>query len=440
MLLPAIVFSQFAGTSLWFAGNAVLGDLQLAGAGGARELQWITQAVQLGFICGTLVFALFAVADRASPRLVFLLSSLAGALANLAGAYVAWDVASLMIMRFCTGFFLAGIYPVGMKVAAGWYERGLGSALGLLVGALVLGTAFPHLLQALGSAGLLEATAAGGPERARIILGLVSLLAVVGGFALYILVPDGPFLQKREPAREHKSEYEDQQPRENISQANPFSHSVSATPALTSSAPTIFTIFRDGDFRRAALGYFGHMWELYAFWAFTPIFLAALFSKSAPGHAISVGDANISLWSFLIIAIGFFGCAIGGYISLRIGSARVAFSQLAISGGMCLLSPLLFWDVVPLPLALAGMLLWGFTVIGDSPQFSALVAATAPRELVGSALTIVNSIGFALTIVSIEVLGWWATTISNPAWLFVVLAPGPIAGLLALRGILRDSG
>lgn len=425
-LLPAIVFSQFAGTSLWFAGNAVLADLQAAGGLGNQGLQWITQAVQFGFICGTLVFAVLAVADRWSPRLVFLLSSAAGALANLAGAYLATDAASLMLLRFATGFFLAGIYPVGMKVAAGWYERGLGGALGLLVGALVLGTAFPHLLQTLNQAGLFAPevgageTLAARQAGAQLVLAWVSLLALAGGVVLYLCVPDGPYL-----------------PRNSDGGRSSFSM-VASMKAITG----------DRGLRRAALGYFGHMWELYAFWAFLPVCLGALFAGSesqayAAGIFTTRDDAaNVPLWSFLIIAVGFFGCALGGFASLRLGSARVAGVQLAISGALCLLSPVLFHDSVPLWLALSALFLWGITVIGDSPQFSALVAAAAPRELVGSALTIVNSIGFALTLVSIELVGWWSRTLEDPAWLFVVLAPGPAIGLLALAaraGNQRDS-
>lgn len=425
-ILPAIVFSQFAGTSLWFAGNAVLADLQIPGSAGEQGIQWITQSVQLGFIIGTLLFAVFAVADRWSPRLVFFLCSLAGALANIATAYLADSVETLMALRFCTGFFLAGIYPVGMKVAAGWYERGLGNALGLLVGALVLGTAFPHLLQALSSAGLFEAT--GGPERARTVLLFVSLLAAVGGLVLYVLVPDGPFLTKKAAAISDPTSAPNINPGE-VNRATPFA---------------ISTIFRTASFRRAAFGYFGHMWELYAFWAFVPFFLSALVHAHAPeSDAAKSGSPetlNIALWSFITIAVGFFGCALGGQASIRFGSARVAFVQLMISGCLCLLSPLLFWQAVPLPVALAFVMLWGITVIGDSPQFSALVAATAPRELVGSALTIVNSVGFALTILSIQILGWWVSFLTEPAWLFLVLAPGPLLGLISLRGILRDSG
>jgi Major Facilitator Superfamily len=378
-ILPAIVAAQFAGVSIWFAGNAVLGDLQRAWGLADAALGYVTSAVQLGFIAGTLAFAFLALADRFSPRLVYLACSLLGALANLAAIAADGSVAVLLATRFMTGFFLAGIYPVGMKIASGWYQKDLGNALGLLVGALVLGTAFPHLLKGLGQSWPWEAVLIG-----------VSAIAFLGGVLMYALVPDGPHL--RQGAKFHPT-------------------------ALAS-------VFRSRSFRASAFGYFGHMWELYAFWAFVPVALA-----SRPG----IG--NPSLWAFAVIAAGALGCAGGGLASLRAGSARVAFAQLAVSGACCVLSPLLFG--APTALFLAFLLLWGVAVVGDSPQFSALNAAYAPRELVGSALTIVNCIGFAITIFSIQLLNAAAAWIPVQ-YLFVLLAPGPVFGLLAMRPLLRS--
>ena len=373
-----IVLSQFAGGSLWFAGNAVIGDLQLALGLPDAALGWITSAVQLGFIAGTLVFAFFAVSDLASPRLVFLLCALAGAAANAASYALAQGLPSLLVLRFATGFFLAGIYPVGMKIAAGWYRDDLGKALGFLVGALVLGTAFPHLLKGLGAA--LPAQ--------QVMLG-VSALALAGGAAMFALVPDGPYLSR----------------------------------GARFDPRALASVFAAARFRASAFGYFGHMWELYAFWAFLPLVIAA--------HAAQL---EVSLWTFAVIAVGALGCAAGGLVSLRTGSARVAFAQLSASGICCLLSPLLFH--APTPLFLAFLLFWGIVVAGDSPQFSALNAAYAPRELVGSALTIANCIGFAITIGSIELLNAAAGSL-GAQWLFVLLAPGPVFGLAALLPLLR---
>ena len=372
------MLSQFAGGSLWFAGNAVIGDLQIALGLPDAALGWITSAVQLGFIAGTLGFAFFAVSDLASPRLVFLLCALAGAAANAASYALAQGLASLLVLRFATGFFLAGIYPVGMKIAAGWYRDELGKALGFLVGALVLGTAFPHLLKGLGAA--LPAQ--------QVMLG-VSALALAGGAAMFALVPDGPYLSR----------------------------------GARFDPRALASVFAAARFRASAFGYFGHMWELYAFWAFLPLVIAARAAELA-----------VSLWTFAVIAVGALGCVAGGLVSLRVGSARVAFAQLSASGVCCLLSPLLFY--APTPLFLAFLLFWGIVVAGDSPQFSALNAAYAPRELVGSALTIANCIGFAITIGSIELLNAAAGSL-GPQWLFVLLAPGPLFGLAALLPLLR---
>ncbi len=383
-ILPLIVFAQFAGTSLWFAGNAVVTDLQEALALGPGTLGDITSAVQLGFIAGTFVFAFLSVADRFSPSLVFLLSALAGAFFNLAVALFADGLVVLLALRFLTGFFLAGIYPVGMKISSDWYERGLGRALGYLVGALVVGTAFPHLLK--------EYTQ-GLPWKA--VLWATSLVAALGGLLLYLFVPDGPY---RRPSQ--KFEWD-----------------------------AIPRIFRFDDFRHAAFGYFGHMWELYAFWAFVPVILTAY-------NLVHETSLPVSLWSFLIIGIGGLGCIVGGYISLRKSSARVAYWMIATSGACCLWSPLLF--VLPLWAFLPFLLIWGFAVVGDSPQFSTVVAQTAPKHFIGTALTIVNSIGFAITIGSIQLLSSLRFYLPNE-YLFLFLLPGPLFGLWSLRKLLVRS-
>jgi predicted MFS family arabinose efflux permease len=384
-ILPLIIFSQFAGTSLWFAGNAVLADLQREWGLPVGALGYTTSAVQFGFIAGTLAFAFFAVADRMSPRTVFFVCSLAGAAANLAIPALAEGFWSLAALRFATGFFLAGIYPVGMKIASGWYRRDLGNALGFLVGALVVGTAFPHLIKGLGQAF---------PWPAVIVA--TSVVAALGGVAMLVGVPDGPYLAK----------------------------------GTKFDPRALAVIFRSSRFRASAFGYFGHMWELYAFWAFVPVFLAAHFAaRGEPG-------LNISLWSFAAIAAGFLGCAGGGLVSLRAGSARVAFAQLAASGVCCAVSPLLFH--APTPVFLAFLVFWGIVVVGDSPQFSALNAQNAPRELVGSALTIANCIGFAITIGSIQLLSSLAVSMSA-SLLFLALTPGPVLGLIALAPLLSGS-
>jgi nicotinate (nicotinamide) nucleotide adenylyltransferase len=376
-ILPVIIASQFAGTSLWFAGNAVLEDLRRQWGLAPDALGHITSAVQLGFIAGTLVFAFFALADLFSPRVVFFLCSAAGAIANVSILAFGESFAALLVLRFITGFFLAGIYPVGMKIASGWYQRDLGNALGFLVGALVVGTAFPHLLKG----------AAHALPWQHVLIG-VSAVALAGGVLMLALVPDGPYLAR----------------------------------AARFDPRALRSVFRVPAFRASSFGYFGHMWELYAFWAFVPWALAA--------HPA----LNVPLWSFAVIAAGALGCVLGGMASLRVGSAPVAFWQLAASGLCCLASPLLFH--APAPLFVAFLLFWGVVVVGDSAQFSALNAHSAPRQLVGSALTIANCIGFAITIFSIQLLSWAAQALA-PQWLFVLLTPGPLLGLAALMPLMR---
>jgi len=377
-ILPIIVLAQFGGTSLWFAGNAIIADLQQAFQLGTDATGDITAAVQFGFIIGTLVFAFLSIADRFSPSKVFLVSAILGAGFNLSVYFFATDLTSLLILRFATGFFLAGIYPVGMKIAADWYAKKLGKALGYLVGALVLGTAFPHLLKVFDQSLPWE-----------IVLWVTSGMATLGGLLLYFLVPNGPHRKKGA-----KFEW--------------------------NAIPKIFAF---PEFRAAAFGYFGHMWELYTFWAFVPLMIATY-------NTLNQTNLPVALLSFSIIAIGALGCIIGGYISLKKGSAKVAFNMLLISGLCCLFSPFLF-QLPPLLFMLL-LLIWGFTVVGDSPQFSTIVAKTAPNLYIGTALTIVNCIGFALTIVSIQVIAYLIEimTVFN---VFLVLLIGPIIGLLSFR-------
>ena len=381
-ILPVILFAQLAGASLWFAGNAVIQDLQRDWRLAPESLAYVTSAVQLGFVSGTLVFAVLMISDRFSPRLVFFYCALAGGLANFALLLAPPELLALLLLRFMTGFFLAGIYPVGMKIAAGWYRRGLGRALGYQVGALVLGTAMPHLLRGSGT----------DLPWQQVIIG-VSMFAAIGGAAMLLAVPDGPHISKGTAFNPRALKF----------------------------------IFASPRFRASAFGYFGHMWELYTLWAFIPLLLLAYSQR----HDLGL---NLYWWTFLVIAAGFIGCAGGGIVSARIGSARVAASQLAVSGCCCLLSPVMLGTAPPLFLGF--LLLWGITVVGDSPQFSALNAENAPREYVGSALTIVNSIGFLLTIFSIQ-LASSLLPVLGIQYLFWILIPGPIIGLWAMRKLLQ---
>lgn len=378
-ILPVIVFAQFCCTSLWFAGNAVMSDLVLDFNLQTEALGDLTSAVQFGFILGTLSFAFLTISDRFSPSKVFFICAFFGAFFNLGLILEDNSFYSLLAFRFLTGFSLAGIYPVGMKIASDYFEKGLGKSLGFLVGALVVGTAFPHLLKDIA-------------ENVQIawksVILFTSLLAVLGGVLIFAFIPDGPHRFRRNK------------------------------PDLS----TAYKVFKNIKFRAAAFGYFGHMWELYAFWAFTPVILS--FYKSLHPEA----EYSVPRISFLVIGLGGLACVAGGYISQNLGTKRTAIIALSLSGLCCLISPLIiFLDSENL---LIGFLMfWGLVVVADSPLFSTLVAQNAPAESRGTALTIVNSIGFAITIVSIQLLNILTGEISHE-YLYVLLGIGPALGLL----------
>ncbi len=373
--LPIIVAAQLMGGSLWFVGNSVVGEVAPRWPEVTGAVGWLTSAVQLGFLAGTLVYAALGLSDRFPANRVFLVSCLVGATANAAALIAPERFGWFLGARVLTGFCLAGIYPVGMKLAASWYRAGVGWAIGLLVGALVLGTALPHLLRTTSL-----------PWRPVILA--TSGLAVVGGVLVGTLVPEGPYVKRAGRFEVRRA----------------------------------LAIFGRPDFRRAALGYFGHMWELYALWAFVPLAVA---------HVLRVeqGGTVVAWWSFAIIGVGSVGCAVGGWIAGRRGSAAVATVQLCASGLACLVSP---WLLEASPaVALPFMLAWGVVVVGDSPQLSALGARSAPSDLVGTGLTLMTTVGFGLTIGSISLLGALAEG-GEVRWLFVWLLPGPIAGVLAM--------
>ncbi|QDH78287.1 MFS transporter [Echinicola soli] len=376
-VLTIIVTAQFCCTSLWFASNAVMGALLLDFGLESTALGHLTTAVQVGFIVGTLMFALFAVSDRVSPSKLFLICAIVGSTLNLCILLPENNLSSLVASRSLVGFSLAGIYPVGMKIAADYFEKGLGKSLGFLVGALVLGTAFPHFISAFTT----------GLAWKSVIIG-TSALAAIGGLMLWILVPDGPYRK--------------------------------ASQKLDLSA--IFKIFQKPTFRTAAQGYFGHMWELYAFWAFVP----AMLTIYATLHNYpSISDRS-AVWSFLIIGIGGIGCVASGMFSEKWGNKRMASISLASSGICCLISPFLFMTS---PAIFLGFLLfWGLTVVADSPIFSTMVAQNAPLQYKGTALTIVNSMGYAISIFSIQLLNHLILTY-DARYIFVFMAIGPAAGL-----------
>ncbi len=378
-VLPIIVLAQFAGTSLWFAVNAVMPDLQIQMGWPVSDVGRLTSALQLGFIAGTLVFAVLAIADRFSSRRVFLICSLAGSMCTLGALAQVDDFLALLMWRATTGFFLAGIYPVGMKIASQWFPKGLGVALGWLVGALVLGSASAHGIRALSSQ-LPWST----------VMLSVAGLAAAGGLILYVLIPEPP--QKTTQAKQLQWQ------------------------ALAS-------LWTDWRVRSSVLGYFGHMWELYTLWVLAPLILATRFEGT-----------QLSMAAFSVIGVGALGCILGGLGAKRWGSAKVATLLLGISGMCCLLAPWLMF--APLEWMMAWLLVWGVTVAGDSPQFSTLTASNAPPHAVGSVLTLTNCIGFGISIVSIELfthLAKWHDLSTLLPWLGL----GPLLGIWAMWPLLK---
>lgn len=378
-ILPVIVLAQFCCTSLWFAGNAVTGNLVLNYNLEPTAMGHLTSAVQFGFIIGTLIYALLTIADRFSPSKVFFVSALVAAMFNAGTVFSFNTFSSLLGFRFFTGFFLAGIYPVGMKLAADYFDKGLGKSLGYLVGALVVGTAIPHLIKGYS-----------GDLPWEIVSLVTSFLAILGGLLILFIVPDGPYRKQS-----HKPDLK-----------------------------VIFKIFRNMPFRSAALGYFGHMWELYAFWAFVPVILITYMNLHPEV------ELDISVFSFLIIGVGGLGCIIAGYLSKPIGTKKTAAVALTLSGLSCLVSPL-FINYGSFTMFITFLVFWGIVVVADSPLFSTLVAQNTNPETKGTALTIVNSIGFFVTILSIQLLNLLQTHI-NPSFIYTILALGPFLGLLAL--------
>ena len=378
-MLLLVAAGQFFGLTLWFSATAAAPALAAEFAITGTGVAWLTMAVQGGFVAGTLLSALLNLPDVINARRLFAVGCLAGAAANAMIAAV--ERPELIIaLRFATGVALACVYPPGLKIAAGWFLQRRGTALGIVVGALTIGSAFPHLI-AWATYGISW----------RVLMLMSSVLAVAGAAIVGFTVKDGPHVSASAPFDPH----------------------------------AVGLVLRNREVRLATLGYLGHMWELYAMWTWIPAFAAA--SILATG---TEAGRQGSLVAFVAIASGAVGCVLAGICADIVGKARIAGGAMVVSGACALLAGLAFGGSSVVLFALA--IVWGFSVVADSAQFSALVAEFSPRTHVGTALTLQTCIGFLLTMISMRVLPEMAATVGWQ-WAFLVLVPGPILGAFAMK-------
>jgi len=363
--------------SLWFGVSAVAPRLSVEWKLDPSTAAWLTLAVQIGFVAGTLASALFNLPDVIRVRHLFAFSAFAGAAVNALLATLVHSGASAIALRFATGVFLAGVYPPGMKIIATWFRTGRGFALGVLIGALTLGKASPYLVNAIGSANW------------RVHAAMASIFAAIGGAIVLFFLRDGPYALPNQPF--------------DISQ--------------------VANIVRDRGVRLANFGYFGHMWELYAMWTWAPAMIRASIARSGGDPAIA--DAA----SFAVIGCGAIGCVAAGLLADRYGRTLVASVAMAISGACCIAIGFLFGGSPSLLLAVAA--LWGASVVADSAQFSAVITELGDPRYVGTALTMQTCIGFLITTISIRLMPLLVDTVGW-SWAFVALAPGPFLGIVAM--------
>lgn len=380
-----IVGAQIAVLSLWFVSAAILPDMQGEAGFSARYGAALSSAVQAGFVVGALLSAVLGLADRFDPRRVFLIAAIGAALAN--SLLLVFPLGGLghILLRFVTGVCLAGVYPVGMKLAVGWGQRDRGLLVGLLVGALTLGSAAPHLLSWLG----------GAAWRATVVT--TSILAVLGGMSI-LAAKLGPYHVR----------------------------------AASFDPSAIKLAWTNRRVRLAYLGYLGHMWELYAFWAWVGVAASASFAMSMSDEGAALSLAK--LVAFAAIALGGLACAPAGLIADRIGRAVVAKWAMIASGAAALATAISFGGPVAITAGL--MIFWGLAIVPDSAQFSALVADASPPERGGSLMTFQTAIGFGLTIATVQITPLAAATFGWPATL-AGLAIGPALGVEAMRRLIK---